>query len=706
MKMLDAADLFCGAGGMTEGARESGCVRVKVAVNHWRTAIATHQTNHPETRHICAEMEHVDPAGDQTLPDIDIIMAGVSCTHHSNAKGGSPVSDQKRSTGRHVIDWARAKQPDWIVVENVREWRDWGPTRLKLDANGNRIWDRKHRQWAREADPDHKGEYFRAWIAALKRMGYHVEHQLLNSADYGEAQKRVRLFVIARLGRGPIPWPEPTHAKNANGKPRWRGAEEIIDFSKPAPSIFGRKKPLAPKTLRRIEIGLWRFSAPKTIEEAVARAGRKPEDMGPWPLPLVHIDMTSGSPLRHFLVKLRGTNTTADCREPLPTITAGGTHLGLAYLVNMKGRSSVADIQAPSPTITAHAQHLYIAQPFIVKYHSGAEQKWRNGQSPLWEPMPTLDTQPRFGLVEPFVFGVDHRGSNGAPRRVGQPLTTVTVKQRHCLAEPFVYQLIGRGAGRSYAIDAPLPTVLASREQSELRRNSAVPHATQSHREHGQGELCLRSVGAAADGDRHNGVAMPFLLPRQGFYDSRRLKRCASIDEPLNAITASHAPAHLVVPYLIEVNHGEADRSPGGRVHSVAKPLGTVTTHRTHGLILPEPFVVKYNGTAVGHSVREPLSTVTTKHRHGLALFNEEAEPAKKIVVLNAAEARLWRTMDMLGIADIGFRMLEDDELAAAMGLPADYYLHGNKAERIKQIGNMVCVGVMRAICRAIGQAA
>lgn len=77
----------------------------------------------------------------------------------------------------------------------------------------------------------------------------------------------------------------------------------------------------------------------------------------------------------------------------------------------------------------------------------------------------------------------------------------------------------------------------------------------------------------------------------------------------------------------------------------------------------------------------------------------------KEIIVLNRDEAHLWRTMDLLGIADIGFRMLDVDELGSAMGLPASYYLHGSKAEQIKQIGNMVCVGVMRAICRAIGEA-
>lgn len=154
-------DLYCGAGGMTTGAQQSGYVDVVLAVNHWRTAILTHSENHADTRHICAEMEHVDPIGDATLPAADMIMAGVECTHHSNAKGGSPVSDQKRSSARNVLDWVRAKLPQYLIVENVREFRDWGPTRLKRDVSGKRIWDKKHDQWAREADPAHKGEHFK-----------------------------------------------------------------------------------------------------------------------------------------------------------------------------------------------------------------------------------------------------------------------------------------------------------------------------------------------------------------------------------------------------------------------------------------------------------------------------------------------------------------------------------------------------------------
>lgn len=123
---LKAADLFCGAGGFTTGALQAG-VDVVLAVNHWRTAIYTHESNHPETRHICARISDIDIKHDRTLPDLDMILASPECTHHSIARGGRPVCDQRRSTPWNVLDWVEAKLPRWLIVENVREFRDWGP---------------------------------------------------------------------------------------------------------------------------------------------------------------------------------------------------------------------------------------------------------------------------------------------------------------------------------------------------------------------------------------------------------------------------------------------------------------------------------------------------------------------------------------------------------------------------------------------------
>lgn len=677
-------DLYCGAGGMSTGAEQSGHVRIDLAVNHWRPAIMTHSANHPHTRHICAEMEHVDPENDPTLPAADLIMAGVECTHHSNAKGDAPVSDQKRSSANDVLRWLKAKLPKYFIIENVREFRDWCRTRLKRNKNGKKVWDKKHEQFAREADPRYKGEYFIAWLEAATALGYYIEYRLLNSADYGEATKRIRLFIIGRLGGGPIAWPEPTHAEVANGKPQWRGAWEIIDWKKPAPSVFGRQRPLAEKTIARIKIGLCKFNAPKTVSDGMEAMGVAP-----------------------FIVKAYGTN-------------------------------NVAAIDSPLPTVTATGNHLWLAEPFIVKYHSGQQAKhWQNGGASIFDPLPTIDTNPRFAVARPFVFNHDHRSGNGSPHFVADPLTTVTSKQRHCfvqpficriagpgsqrlettldsihdplrtiltredraLAVPFVYQLIGRGAGRSYDVGRPLPTIVSAREnfgvvqpflvpkfnerKGQLPRTHSIYDPLPTVTSFGGGQLAIPFLVDPNWQDNRGGrnrvhsihnplgtittcnqkhVAIPFLLPRQGYFDSRKLKRCRSIQEPLNTITGSHVPAHLV-----------------------------------------QPFIVNYYGTGVADSTDEPLSTVTTKHRHGLTLFGD-GDRADKLIILNEHEARLFYAMRLFGFDDILFRMLDVDELAKAMGLPDNYFLYGNKAEQIKQVGNAVSVRTMKAICLAIGE--
>jgi site-specific DNA-cytosine methylase len=218
--ILRAADLFCGAGGTSTGAEMSGRVKVVLAVNCWPTAIASHKANHPHAMHVCKRIDHVDPRQDKSLPEFDLLMASPECVHHSIARGGRPIDDQRRCTPWDVLNWVSARRPRWLVLENVREFRDWGP----LDAKCRPIASRK-------------GEIFKAWLAALQSVGYQVDVQLLNAADYGAATKRTRLFVIARRGysRRDIRWPQATHSKA-----QWRPAWSIIDWQKPCPSIFSR----------------------------------------------------------------------------------------------------------------------------------------------------------------------------------------------------------------------------------------------------------------------------------------------------------------------------------------------------------------------------------------------------------------------------------------------------------------------------------
>ncbi len=241
-KTITAVDLFCGAGGTSTGLLEAAEAMGKkvelTAINHWDKAIETHLKNHPIVRHLCENLDNVNPRALFPEGRIQLLVASPECTHHSNARGGVPCSDQSRATAWRIVDWASAIYIDNILIENVPEFQSWGP----LGANGLPMKSKK-------------GKTFKAFKIALESLGYRVEHRILNAADYGDPTCRKRFFLIARRGNKRISWPSATHAeKGYTGyagkeiKP-WVPAKNIIDWELEGQSIFTRKKPLADKTL-------------------------------------------------------------------------------------------------------------------------------------------------------------------------------------------------------------------------------------------------------------------------------------------------------------------------------------------------------------------------------------------------------------------------------------------------------------------------
>src|SRR5690606_24173542 len=110
----------------------------------------------------------------------------------------------------------------------------------------------------REGKPvaSRKGEFFIAWKQKLEAHGYSVDWRVLDASHYGAPTKRRRLFLVARRDGQSVVWPTPTHGL---GLSPYRTAADCIDWSIPCPSIFGRKKPLAEKTLKRIAEGIRRY---------------------------------------------------------------------------------------------------------------------------------------------------------------------------------------------------------------------------------------------------------------------------------------------------------------------------------------------------------------------------------------------------------------------------------------------------------------
>ena len=378
-RTIKAADLFCGAGGTSKGLGRA-CTRLGhdlklVAINHWPTAIETHQTNQPKAQHICERLERVDPHHVVPGGQLDLLIASPECTHHSNARGGRPVSDQQRASAWIVLRWAEALYIRSIVIENVPEFANWGP----LGKNGRPLKNKT-------------GETYRAFLEALRSLGYHVDARVLTAADYGDPTTRRRLFILAERLRRPR-WPKHTHAPRqaaaSRGLRPWQTARSIIDWSIKGQSIFSRQKPLAEATLRRIEAGLRKFG------------GRKAEP---------------------FIVILRNHSTARGLDEPAPTITTSGAHLALCepFLLGQQSGATGRSVNEPAPTI-ATGGAISLIEPFIFA------NRTNNVPKRVEDPVPTICTADHIALIEPFL--VKFYGTAGA-NRLGKPLDTVTTRDR------------------------------------------------------------------------------------------------------------------------------------------------------------------------------------------------------------------------------------------------------------------------------------
>lgn len=378
MSKILCADLFCGGGGTSTGMinafRRAGVNDYQlIGVNHWNIAIETNKLNHPFEKLYCSTVQNVKPREAVPSGRLHFLWASPECTNHSRAKGGRPKDEQSRATAWDILKWAQELYIDRIYIENVIEFLEWGP----IDSKGRPMASKK-------------GETFRAFVAALESLGYHVDWQTMNAADFGAPTSRVRLIIQAVRGRGKIVWPDPTHAKEPGvfGEKPWRAAREIIDWTIPGKSIFARKKPLAENTIRRIESGIRKY-------------------WGEWAEP--------------FLIVLRGTKG-SQCRasarkldEPLPTVSAGGVHAGIVepFLVRYNGgddrhhsinepvpeqsAGTVKPVSNPLPTVAA-AGAISIVEPFMVKFYGN-----EHGAESLKDPIDTICTKDRFGLVRGYL---------------------------------------------------------------------------------------------------------------------------------------------------------------------------------------------------------------------------------------------------------------------------------------------------------------
>ena len=350
-------DLFAGGGGASLGIRWATGREPDLAANHCMHAIRVHALNHPRTIHLREDVRGIDPAAYLQGQQVDLVWLSPDCTHFSRAKGGAPRSQGIRGLAWVALDWAKARSPRLICLENVPEFEGWGP----LDDDGRPIRERA-------------GETFRDFVAALEAEGYAVEWRTLCAADYGAPTTRRRLFLVARRDGRPR-WPVPTHGPGRASP--WRTAAEVIDWSLPCPSIFDRARPLAEPTQRRIAEGVRRYVL-GAARPFVVRVGH--HLLAPT---LIQTGYGEGpGPLPRAL----------DLRAPLGTVVGGGQKHGLVSA--MLARHAPAALPQP-PAVRAGE-----VAAFLMRYY-GQGGQW----SALQEPLPTVVSRDRFALVTVHVDG-------------------------------------------------------------------------------------------------------------------------------------------------------------------------------------------------------------------------------------------------------------------------------------------------------------
>lgn len=446
-------DNFAGGGGASCGIELALGRHVDVAINHDPEAVAMHEANHPQTKHYCESVWDVDPLQVTRGRPVGLAWFSPDCKHFSKAKGGKPVEKKIRGLAWVVLRWAALVRPRVIILENVEEFKTWGP----LTDQGMPCQRRK-------------GQTFRSFVRQLQEKGYAVETRELRACDYGAPTIRKRLFMIARCDGLPIAWPEPSHgAPDSEGvkakrlKP-WRTAAECIDWSLPCPSIFERSRPLAENTMKRIARGLKRYVIDSADPFIVKVNHGKDEFRGQQidtPLQTVTAKHGYGLVAPYLTEHANGSrqrNFPAD--EPMRTQcaeTKGGHFAVVApIIVRQFGHSVAHAMDAPMGTVTAGGGgKSQLVTAFLAKHFGG---NYTGPGADLREPAHTVTATDHHALVTAHMQR-DFGGSVG--HSLGEPAGTVTAGGggKSALVSSNLIKLRGTSSAASAA--EPLHTISA-----------------------------------------------------------------------------------------------------------------------------------------------------------------------------------------------------------------------------------------------------
>lgn len=527
-------DNFAGGGGASTGIELAIGRSVDIAINHDENAIAMHKTNHPDTLHYCESVFDVDPVAATGGNPVGLAWFSPDCRHFSKAKGAKPVKKEIRGLAWVVVRWALAKRPRVMMLENVEEFKTWGP----LLADEMR------------PEPSRTGETFAAFVgmlsdgipadhpalaevceflsipsdgvqarALVNGLGYSIDYRELRACDFGAPTIRKRFFMVMRCDGEDIHWPEPTHGDPKSLEVQsgrlapWRTAAECIDWSLPCQSIFERKKPLAENTLKRIARGIERFV------------------------------LNNPTP---FIVKCNhGTSGAHDC---------------------FRGQ----DIDSPLQTITK--KHGYaVVTPFIAG-NGGSEYQAK--PRPLDKPTHTILKQSRACLVAPVItrqFGAS------IGHRADEPSATITAGgggKSQLVTSTLIQMGYGEREGqppRVLQLEKPLGTVTAGGNKFAAVSAFLAKHYGGNYS--GPGAAMNEPTHTVTTTDHHAVVTSHLVHLRGTCKDGRK------VDQPIPTVTAGGLHIGEVRAFLMKYYGNEKSGV------SLDEPLGTVTTNDRFGLV-------------------------------------------------------------------------------------------------------------------------
>lgn len=499
------SDYYCGAGGSSTGGVATGVVRVTMAVNHWKLAIETHNTNHPDTDHDRADINKADPA---RYPRTTIGWFSPECRNWSKAKGkklpdgqlawdffGDSLPDEAAERSRmgmwDVPRFAAHHLYEIVIVENVPRvvagvhWNRWLTSMHDMGYAHEVVWlNSMHSQGMGEGAPQSRDRvYIVFWRAGnprpdfeswIRPQAYCPEHGMIQSAQVmkpkGSPMKTYGAQYTLRC---------PVVSCNTEVFPDVAGADTIIDWSKKGIRIGDRKSlgmdELAQKTMLRTFHGVKRHWATDVIVEA---AGNQYDAADPkhaqhaqpdayyraWPVgePLRTLHTSASKALIVNNVSGSDESRSKPVAAPLPALVAGGNHAAL--LVPVEGRDGKKARRADLPMRTQSTRN----ETGLLVPVGGT---WRTDATSTDRPMPTRTTTETDALVVPL-------RNHGVAKRTSAPIDTVAASGNH-------HALVMRNNGESTTgwqttpVREPLRTLTTAGHQS-LIDTEEIPTVTMS----------------------------------------------------------------------------------------------------------------------------------------------------------------------------------------------------------------------------------